>query len=371
MECKRIFINALSAKLGGGQTYILNLLKNLPEEDLVIYIACPELALLPEDKRVTFVKSKVANKNIFFRMLWEFFCLPFLLVKLKASVLFVPGGMDFTLVTFGVPKVTMFRNMLPFDKVAIQYLPSKKLKFKNFILKHLMARTMGSANHVIFISNYAKKCIENDIKVKNSTVIYHGISSIFTHIEKQKEKQKYLLYVSRFEPYKNHLNLIVAYNKLNERYREKYKLILAGELIEPFYSECIEYVEKNKLSGSVIFKGKVPYEKLPELYQHASLFIFPSSCENCPNILLEAMGCGVPIIASKVEPMPELSKNAGLYFNEKNPDDIQSCLNHVLSTYNLLDEMREKSIKVSKSYSWEQTAHKTWECLNSVGEKNV
>ncbi|BCO13072.1 glycosyl transferase [Aeromonas hydrophila] len=366
-----IVINALSAKLGGGKTYIFNLLSNLPGGDVKIYIVCPDVALLPDDPRVVFIESKVANKNILFRMLWEAFYLPFLLIKLKASVIFVPGGMDFTFFTFGIPKVTMFRNMLPFDKVAIRHLPSKSLKFKNWILKYLMARTMSSANHVIFISNYAEKAIENDVKIKSASVIYHGISSDFNYVGRHQPLQEYLLYVSRFEPYKNHLNLIIAYTNLNESFKKQYKLVLVGEPMEPFYSECIEYVENNNLSGSVIFKGRVSYEDLPELYQSASLFVFPSSCENCPNILLEAIGCGVPVIASKTEPMPEFAQDAGFYFDEKNHKEIHACLNYVLSNPDLLCEMREKSMLLSRSYVWKNTAHKTWECLKKFGVKNV
>lgn len=365
------FINALSAKLGGGKTYIFNLLSNLPEENVRVYISCPDITLLPNDPRVIFIKSKVANKTIFARMLWEAFYLPFLLLKLKASVLFVPGGMDFTFFTFGIPKVTMFRNMLPFDKVAIQHLPSKKLKFKNWILKHLMARTMSSASHVIFISNYAKKAIEHDVKVKTASTIYHGISSVFTPVSQNRPEQEYLLYVSRFEPYKNHLNLIVAYSNLDTIYRNRYKLVLAGEFMEPSYSECFDYVENNNLSDSVIFKGKVPYENLPELYQSASLFIFPSSCENCPNILLEAIGCGVPVIASKTEPMPEFAQDTGFYFDEKNHEEIHACLNDVLSKPDLLSDMRERSISLRDNYMWQNTAIKTWKCLKEFGDRNV
>ncbi|MBO1401291.1 glycosyltransferase [Vibrio sp. R-1] len=364
-----IFINALSAKLGGGKTYIFNLLENLPTSRRInIYVACPDITLLPDDPRITFIQSKVANRNIFSRMLWEAFYLPFLLLKLKASVLFVPGGMDFTFFTFGIPKVTMFRNMLPFDKAAIKNLPSKRLKFKNWILKQLMTRTMSSANHVIFISNYAKESIENKVKVKSSSTIYHGISSVFTPIAHHIPEQEYLLYVSRFEPYKNHLKLIIAYDKLNAEYKNKYKLVLAGEFMEPSYSECIDYVESNNLAESVIFKGKVPYEDLPELYQFASLFIFPSSCENCPNILLEAIGCGVPVIASKTEPMPEFAQDAGLYFDEKNHDEIHDYLNNILSKPDLLSEMREKSVSLRDNYLWKNTAIKTWKCLNEFGD---
>lgn len=370
---ENILINAFSAKLGGGKTYILNLLRNLPMGEIKIYILCSDITLLPDDSRVVFVDSKLAYRGIFCRMFWEFFYLPFLLIKLRISVLFVPGGMDFTFVTFGVPKVTMFRNMLPFDKVAISNLPTTKLKVKNFLLKYLMIRTMVTADHVIFISNYAKRELEKEIEIKSSSVIYHGISEVFkpVHDFSNYNGGEYLLYVSRFEPYKNHFNLIVAYSKLSQSFRSRYKLVIAGEIVEPYYSECTNFVEINHLAESVIFKGKVSYDKLPELYQFASLFIFPSSCENCPNIVLEAIGCGVPVIASKTDPMPEFVSGAGFYFDEKSPEDIHSCLVNVLSDVNLLNDMRIRSISLRNNYSWKETAFKTWKCLKEFGDRYV
>ena len=130
----RIFINALSAKVGGGKTYINNLLTNMPKQECEIYIACPDKLIIPDDKRIKYLETKFANHNIFFRMLWELFYLPFLLLILRSNILFVPGGMDFTIFTFGIPKVTMFRNMLPFDSKALSALPSWSLKIKNIIL---------------------------------------------------------------------------------------------------------------------------------------------------------------------------------------------------------------------------------------------
>ncbi|SPY79328.1 Mannosylfructose-phosphate synthase [Providencia rustigianii] len=86
--------------------------------------------------------------------------------------------------------------------------------------------------------------------------------------------------------------------------------------MEPTFSNCLDYVKNNGLDELVIFKGKVTYSALPDLYRNCELFIFPSSCENCPNILLEAIGCGAPVIVSKTNPMPEFAKDAALYIDE-------------------------------------------------------
>lgn len=367
----KIFINALSAKLGGGITYIENLLQYIDYIDSEIYIITSGKFKIPNSNKIKEVKSRFARKNIFYRFVWELFYLPFFLFKNKINVLFVPGGLDLTLFTYKSKKVTMFRNMLPFDKKIIDKISG--IKFKNYILKRLMLITMRSSDGIIFISSYAKKIINKEIDLSNAIIINHGISKNFVprRLNIKKNNNRYLLYVSRFEPYKNHLNLIKAYHSLPSDIKKIYRLVIVGEFMEPTFSNCLDYVKNNGLDELVIFKGKVTYSALPDLYRNCELFIFPSSCENCPNILLEAIGCGAPVIVSKTNPMPEFAKDAALYIDEHNTKDIEKKILTVLSSPNLLHSMREKSISLRNEYLWENTAKKTWNYLISIGNKNV
>lgn len=361
MKSNYIFINALSAKLGGGKTYIRNLLVNLPD-DIEVYIVCPDKTILPDSVNVHYINTYFANKNILCRALWEFFWLPFLLSRLNASALFSPGGMDFNIFTFGVPKVTMFRNMLPFDTFALQSSSSNLSKIKNWILKKLMLRTMFQSDHIIFISRYARDVINNYISCSNSNVIYHGISENFSSDDSIIIDNS-LLYVSRFETYKNHLNLIKAYHLMSEELKIKHKLVIIGEVMEPAYSQCVNFIRDNDLSDNVVIKGRVPYNKLPIYYNSCSLFIFPSSCENCPNILLEAIGSGAAILSSSAPPMPEFGRDACGYFDENDPQSISNEMTRVLSNEYELNRLRKNSKELRNLYLWEETANNTWRKL--------
>ena len=57
------------------------------------------------------------------------------------------------------------------------------------------------------------------------------------------------------------------------------------------------------------------HDDLHQKYLDADLGLFASSCENMPNILLETMGAGLPIACSNRQPMPEILKNGGEYFD--------------------------------------------------------
>ena len=72
--------------------------------------------------------------------------------------------------------------------------------------------------------------------------------------------------------------------------------------------------------------GAVPHEALAAHYAAAELFVYASSCENLPNILVEAMAAGLPIACSDRGPMPEVLGDAGAYFSPEDPDSLAALL---------------------------------------------
>lgn len=64
--------------------------------------------------------------------------------------------------------------------------------------------------------------------------------------------------------------------------------------------------ETPALTGRVRFAGPVNHDELPDWYRAASLFVLPSRSEGVPNVLLEAMTCGIPFVASDVGSISDL-----------------------------------------------------------------
>lgn len=369
----KIVINALSARLGGGQTYLKNLLAYLPEQaDLDILLYAPAGLRLPEDPRIRRATTFWPTENPLLRAVWEKVALPSVLRKEKAQILFCPGGILATAVPAGCKTVTMFRNMMPFDPVVLQRMPFGLQKIRNWILKRVMLRSMAAADLTIFISEYARGVIEGLIEVKNSVTIPHGISSRFRTTKKVIDRPswlpngEYLLYVSRFDVYKHQMEVVQAYTKLPTDLRNRYKLLLVGE-IDSIFSEKVKlFIDNKKLQNSILILGGIPYDVLPNLYHYAKINIFASSCENCPNILLEALGAGKPVLSSSVMPMPEFGVGAVEYFNPIDPEDLAGKLIMVLR-----DEARMKSLGSmahyrSLDFEWSVTSLKTWASMMSL-----
>lgn len=362
---RKILVNAFSAKVGGGKTYVANLLQHLPNEDFKLYIYLPEDMSIPDDPRLIRLRTSWPTHNPFLRSLWEIFILPRTIKKLGVGLLFCPGGVYSTRHSPHFKILTMFRNMLPFDPRILSS-GSGVEKARDFLKKRMMLKSMARADEVIFISDYARKVIENLITVKKSITIPHGISKQFYAYGKNLSRPslpfdgKYILYVSRFEFYKRHLEVVKAYQLLSENIRAEYKLLLVGGTDLSYGQEVLNYVHQNKLQNVVIL-GHYPYLELPSLYSNASLIVFASACENCPNILLESLGAGQPVLSSNYEPMPEFGGEAVDYMNPDSPSEMAAQIQKNLAQNPA--EKRELLRKQADKFSWEVTAQKTWNVL--------
>jgi glycosyltransferase involved in cell wall biosynthesis len=363
---KKILINGFSARLGGGKTYIRNLLARLPAGDFRLFLYLPSDIDAPTaDPRIQKLSTSWPTGNPFLRLIWEKFILPIQLRRYEINVLFCPGGIINTKPPRNCQAVTMFRNMLPFDSRILFSNSTYFEKFVGLLRRRAMLKSMTRANLVIFISSFARKVIESQASIHKAVTIPHGISSQFLVADKALARpdlpfqDPYLLYVSRFEFYKRHLEVIKAYELLPAALRAQYKLLLVGGTDLAAGQQALEYVRQKGLQAQIFFLGEYEYSALPALYKNARLFIFASACENCPNILLEAMGAGVPILCSNYEPMPEFGQSAVTYINPDFPSDISQKIQEVLSDSSKSSSLMEQA----KKFNWDRTARETWELL--------
>ena len=99
----------------------------------------------------------------------------------------------------------------------------------------------------------------------------------------------------------------------------------------------LDAIDRNKTDKNFIYyHGSLPYKETLEWYHKADMFVFPSTCENLPIILLEAMTAGLPIASSDRGPMPEVLKDAVLYFNPESVTSIKNCLRYMIENPDLL-----------------------------------
>ena len=372
----KIVINAFSAKLGGGKTYLRNVLARLPwDTALDIRIFCPDDLPLPIDPRIRRETVSWPTSNPLLRALWEKIALPQYLAAEKAHILFCPGGVVATKVPSGVKVVTMFRNMIPFDNELVGAMPWGLMRLRNVILKRVMLKSMAEADLTIFISDHARGVIEALSPIPNPLTIPHGISDLFREQDTALPRphnapgERYILYVSRFDVYKHHDNVVEGFAALPPGLRDSYKLIFLGETDLPPFEPVQRRIAALSLTDRIMIGGAVPYDSLPAWYAHADAILFASSCENCPNILLESLGAGRPVLSSDVMPMPEFGGPGLVYFSPFNPKSITAALAATLGSPERTAAVATAARERSSHYDWTITAEKTWNAIVTLAAR--
>lgn len=372
-----VMINALSARLGGGQTYLRNVLDRTPERnDLCIYILCDDSLRLPSGRsNIHRVKPRWPTKQPLSRTIWEYLWLPGLLRRLDIDVLFCPGGLVSRWLPVSCKTITMFRNMLPFVPSLHARYSWSWARLRLWILAKILLGSIQRADHAIFISEHGRQVIEGltPTPLKGTSVIYHGLGERFKTSDREgmdppvvAAGNEYLAYVSIFDYYKNQVEVVRAFDLVKRSRPTREKLLLVGPDHSPYSALVRREIRDLGLDGDVVVTGSVPYEDLPDLYAHAKLNVFASDCENCPNVMLEAMGSGRPLLVSAKPPMPEFGGDAVLYFNPANPGDIAAKILEVIDDPQRQRQLGALAAERAGDFSWRETTRQTWAVIEAL-----
>jgi glycosyltransferase involved in cell wall biosynthesis len=124
-------------------------------------------------------------------------------------------------------------------------------------------------------------------------------------------------------------------------------------------------------SGAFVSWHKgVPQHEVANYYHAADGFIFASTCENMPNILIEAMASGLPIACSSYGPMPEFLKDGGVYMDPEKISEIEAVLEKMILSAELRERISAISYSESQNFNWNKCANETFSFLYEVVDNN-
>jgi len=167
----------------------------------------------------------------------------------------------------------------------------------------------------------------------------------------------YLLSVARFDPHKNVHRLVEAFFQLLTRAALPHTLVLVGGSHEPIYSALVERTIHASVYRMRVYQP--PYiapAHLPLLYAAADVLAFVSLSEGFGLPLVEAMKCGIPVVASDAPVLPEIAGGAALLVDPFSVESITEGLHTVLADENVRADLASRGIKRAEQFSWEETA---------------
>ncbi len=116
-----------------------------------------------------------------------------------------------------------------------------------------------------------------------------------------------------------------------------------------------ELLEQARSAG-VILPGFVAQEDLPTLYRQAVMFVYPSLYEGFGLPPLEAMACGLPVIASNTTSLPEAIGDAALTVNPTDVEAITAAMARILNDTSLRQCLQQAGIERARKFTWQRTA---------------
>lgn len=168
----------------------------------------------------------------------------------------------------------------------------------------------------------------------------------------------YLLFVGTFEPRKNVAGLVRAYAQLRAATREAPPLVMVGRS-GWLFEDVLRLIGELKLEPHIRQLEEVAETDLPALYRGAAALALPSHYEGFGFPVLEAMGCGIPVVISNRASLPEIAGGAALIVDPDDPSDLAHALERILGDTDLRHELINRGQERARSFSWATTAQAT------------
>lgn len=169
------------------------------------------------------------------------------------------------------------------------------------------------------------------------------------------ERGRYVLQVSRLVPEKRQLDLVAAFDRAD---LAGWKLVLVGDTEFPDdYSRKVLTIPTT--SANVVCTGFQTGEALGALYAHSGMFVLPSSHEGLPIVLLEALGYGLPVVASDISANKEVGLPPSVYFALGDIDALASRLRDNARDPGDASAWAARRAFVESRYDWDRIAEQT------------
>jgi len=227
------------------------------------------------------------------------------------------------------------------------------------------------ADKIIAVSHSTKDDLASYYKVpsKKIEVIYNGASDEFGRIDRNnprllevKEKYKlpfnFIFFLGTFEPRKNIIGLVRAYEALREEKNsqlDKYKLVIAGS--DGWKSKKIKAeIAKSRYARDILSVKFIDTQDKPFVYNLASIFVYPSFFEGFGLPPLEAMKCGVPVVASNNSSMIEIVGGGGMLVDAYKPAEIALAIKEFLLNKNFAETFEKSRIAQIQKFTWDKAA---------------
>ena len=361
----RIAINAIvePAPKFGSRVYLWELaaaLATMNEIDLVLLVGKGQAKQVPPTLRSHARELPVSGGKSY----WQIFRQKRIreaLLQHRINCYHLPNTIP--LLRNGMPAVVTIHDLVDLQVKKYGVLRTAYRFLVNFVAARL-------AHRVLTVSENSKRDIVRLLRIPESkvTVIYNGVGEEFRPLNRRDCKDylasrysitsEFLLAPGGFSRNKNIQGLLATIRLLKAAGRQE-ALVILGDTEGLDFQRVALSIRRSGLDGAVMVPGFVPREELPVFYNAASLVVYPTLYEGFGLPVLEAMACGTPIVTSNTSSLPEVAGDAALLVDPRNPREITSAVQQLLTDTALRAELSSRGVVRARQFTWKKTAERT------------
>jgi glycosyltransferase involved in cell wall biosynthesis len=374
----RIAIDAHSvgAKLGGNESYAVNLIEALAQIDSVndytIYITTDEARDRFRQRWPNFkVRSTLPHT-------------PLIRIPLTLSAELRKHPVDVLHVQFTAPPFCPCPVVVSIHDLSFEHLPQTFNRRSRTQLRLTVRHSAKRAARILSLSEYTRRDIIDTYRIaaERISAIPLAAPSHFARVDDNSELQRvrhnygingdYILSVGSIQPRKNLARLVKAYASLRgDNSADKLpKLVLVGKCAW-LYDETLRALDETGIRDAVVLTGYVPETDLPALYSGALCFVYPSYFEGFGLPPLEAMKCGAPVIVGNRTSLPEVVGDAALAVDPFDVEAIANAIRLLMDDPLLRKKLSLKGQERAREFDWRETARKTLRVYEEVARETV
>lgn len=376
IEAQRLF----REKKHGMDIYALELIRNLQKIDqkneYFIFVK-PDIddAILKETSNFKIVKLDGG-----FYPFWEQYALPNAAKEAGCQILHCTSNT--APIKSDIPLVLTLHDIIYLESGYSKILSGSATpyqKFGNIYRKLVVPRIVNKSRKNITVSHSEKNRIDSFFGLKGNqqmNVVYNGVGEHFKPVTDNSEllhaKKKYHLpenfffFLGNTDPKKNVKGVLKAFSDFINCSGLDYYLVIADYELTRL-QKILEEIDSKSLINQIILTGYIPNDELPAIYSQSKIFLYPSLRESFGIPMLEAMSCGVPVLTSNTESMPEIAGNAAYFINPFKHEEITEAMIKLVNDQTLRSELIIKGFVRVSEFSWEITAQKVLEQYREMG----
>jgi len=258
------------------------------------------------------------------------------------------------------------KNKIPTIFTAHGWAFTKGTPFLRKIIAILIEKLAGKfCSKIICVSDFDKSLVlkYRITSIDKIEVVHNGVD--IQDVQDFQNSKLSIVFVGRLAKPKNPLLLLKAFDDLSPELKDKASISIIGD--GPKLKQLKEFIKETKLEG-INLLGSMPRTKVLETLKKSDIFVLISDWEGFPYTIIEAMSCGLPVIASDVGGIREaLNNECGILVKRGDQQEIKQALERLLKTPSLIKDMgRNAKERLEKEFSLDKMLRETEQVYKKV-----